>query len=122
MINQDIDILDLNEYNLSYDFLNSVIGIDVNECYPYKNGFSIIDQNGNNYLIFKILERDVEKYIQIFDVFFFILILFRRSGRYFAKRVILIHFILCAVCNILMFLNLILTFCLYQLFIRNLFV
>lgn len=68
MINQDIDILDLNGYNLSYDFLNSVIGIDVNECYPYKNGFFIIDQNGNNYLIFKILERDVEKYIQIFDV------------------------------------------------------
>lgn len=68
MINQDIDILNLNEYNLSYDFLNDVIGLNVSESYPYKNGFFTIDQNGNNYLIFKILERDVEKYIQIFDI------------------------------------------------------
>ena len=43
--------------------------------------------------------------VQIFDILFFVLILFRGRSGYLTKRVILIHLILCTVCNILMFLN-----------------
>lgn len=68
MINPNFVILNLNEYNLSYDFLKIVVGIDVRECYPYKNGFFMVDQNENKYLLFKILKEDVEKYIQIFEI------------------------------------------------------
>lgn len=62
------DTLNLSNYNLSYDFFYNNVGIDVQECYPSRCGFYIIDKNKNNYIFIKILYRDLSKYLIIFDI------------------------------------------------------
>lgn len=58
----------LNYYNLSYRFLHEIIGIDIRECYPFKDGYCVIDQDGENYLIFKIISNERYKFIKIYDI------------------------------------------------------
>lgn len=61
------DKLNLNNYNLSYDFLNN-IGIDAKECYPSKIGFNVVGKNKENYILVKILEKDLTRYFIIFEI------------------------------------------------------
>lgn len=68
-----MDNRELGGYNLSYSFMKNVLGIDPKECYPFKSGYIIIDQNGNNYLIFKIVYNQTYKYINIYDILKYIL-------------------------------------------------
>ena len=53
------DTLNLSNYNLSYDFFYNNVGIDVQECYPSRCGFYIIDKNKNNYIfiIYKMFRK-----------------------------------------------------------------
>lgn len=61
-------MLNLSNYNLSYDFFYNNVGIDVQECYPSRCGFYLVDKNKNNYIFIKILYRDLSKYLIIFDI------------------------------------------------------
>lgn len=58
----------LINYNLSYKFLNKNIGIDVKETYPLRNSFYISDVNNDNYVLFKIHSKEIEKYKVIFEI------------------------------------------------------
>lgn len=58
----------LINYNLSYKFLNKNIGIDAKETYPLRNSFYISDVNNNNYVLFKIHRKEIEKYKVIFEI------------------------------------------------------
>ena len=55
-------------YNLSYDFISSCIGINAIECYPLKDGFHIIDENKKNYILVKVLKEELVKYNDVFNI------------------------------------------------------
>lgn len=59
---------DLTNYDLSYDFIRSKIGIYACECYPIKNGFQIIDEDKNHYLLFRIKNNEFYKYKVVYNV------------------------------------------------------
>lgn len=79
------DNLNINNYNLSYDFLNN-IGIDAMECYPSKIGFNVVDRNKENYALIKVLKEDLSKYSIIFEILNILKIydnVFFRDKKYF---------------------------------------
>lgn len=60
--------LNCENYNLTYDFLNGVLGIDVVECYPTKYGFHILDDNEKSYMLCEINSNEIHKYNYLFDI------------------------------------------------------
>lgn len=58
----------MNYYNLSYSFLHDVVGIDIRECYPVRDGYCAIDQHGRHYLIFKIASSERYRFEGIYDI------------------------------------------------------
>ena len=68
----DSYLINLNDYNLSYEFFYEQAKIRVKESFPFKNCFRIIDENDNNYLLIKISKMEVKRYNLIFEVLRFL--------------------------------------------------
>lgn len=55
----------LENYNLSYDFFHNDIKLKIEECYPARIGFNLIDEDKNKYIYVKANRDDIKKYFEI---------------------------------------------------------